>query len=295
MTQGIIPQLEELLAYRHYAEQLDWFKPSQVSSANSGNMRSHLRGRGMDFAEVRRYQFGDDIRLIHWPLSARSGKIYTKVYHEERERAIYLVIDQSLSMQFATRVAFKNVIAARLGALLGWSALNYQQQVGGIIFNDTHLHYVKPRRSRQALLELFHGLTSTDYNYPHGGLTASLGFLLPQISSGSIVIIISDFNQLDPIITQQISYLSHQAQVINLLIYDPLEAQLPNFNQVNFSDRLAQRFLKLNVNRQIQQQYAQIHLNRQQALASLSKQQHMHYLNIATNDDLLLKLQQGVN
>jgi uncharacterized protein (DUF58 family) len=294
MTKGINPEINELLAMRYCAAELQLFNPNKVNSVTNGINASHARGRGMDFDEVRRYQAGDDIRLIHWPLTARSGKTYTKVYHEERERSVYLLIDQSASMRFATKVAFKSVIAARIAALLGWAALAQHQQVGGVVFDELGAEYIKPRRSRQSLLDVFNLLTYPRKNRQQGGLANSLQFILRQIQSGSTVIVLSDFCNLISEAEQYLRLIAHKCELINLLVYDPLEANLPDRGIFSFTDNGSAR-LEIGDTLQTKERYAQPFAKRVADLRNLSRQNRMQFMTLATNDDLAAVLKAGVN
>lgn len=109
----------------------------------------------MDFDEVRHYQAGDDIRLMHWALTARLGKPYTKVYHEERERSLYFVLDQTKSMHFGTRECFKSVKATNILALIGFGALEAHEKVGGIIFDDHGYNFYPAKQDKSALVKMF--------------------------------------------------------------------------------------------------------------------------------------------
>lgn len=294
MSTGITPEINQLLALRHSAKELQLFNPNRVNSLTHGVNLSHARGRGMDFDEVRCYQAGDDIRLIHWQLSARLGKTYTKVYHEERERALYLIIDQSIAMRFATRVAFKSVIAANLAAILGWSALSAHQQIGGLIFDETNSSYIKPKRSRQSLLDMFNILTSGKLSRSQGGLSNSLKFILQQVQTGSSVIILSDFSQINSEIENSLRFIAHKAELANILIYDPIEVNLPNSGCFNFSNQNNQQ-LEINANLNNCERYAQPFKQRQEYLKQFSEKNNMQFLSFATNDDLVSKLKRGIN
>ena len=294
MSNGITPEINQLLALRHSAKELQLFNPVRINSLSAGINLSHARGRGMDFDEVRRYQAGDDIRLIHWQLSARLGKTYTKVYHEERERALYLIIDQSISMRFATKVAFKSVIAANLAAIFGWAALGAHQQVGGIVFNEANSSYVKPKRSRQSLLDMFNLLSSEKLTRQQGGLINSLQFILQQVQSGSSVIVLSDFSQISPEVERYLRLIAQKSELTNILIYDPIEANLPISGSFNFTNQ-AQQQLEISANSRSCERYALPFAQAQHHLRQFSRQNGMHFLTLATNDDLVTMLKRGIH
>ena len=133
MTYGVTAELNELIALQRYA-QIGHYRP-KGRSLRAGQHLSKLRGRGMDFAEVRHYQAGDEIRHMEWRVTARTGRPHVKLYQEERERPVIILADFSPSMYFGTRLAFKSVVAARLAALLAWTVVKQGDRVGGLLFS----------------------------------------------------------------------------------------------------------------------------------------------------------------
>ncbi len=163
-------------------------------SRQSGNYLSRFKGRGMEFDETRLYQPGDDIRSIDWRVTARTGKTHTKVFREERERPIFISVDNRPAMHFATRGVFKSVLAAKLAALLAWTAENHDDRIGGQVFSDNSCYELKPQNGKHGVLKLFnalvktHGLTGYAVTFEH-----ALARLTQHARPGSMVYIISDF------------------------------------------------------------------------------------------------------
>ncbi|HHJ81077.1 MAG TPA: DUF58 domain-containing protein, partial [Candidatus Tenderia electrophaga] len=146
-----------LIALRAAGEGLT-LKASRIAARQSGNYLSRFKGRGMEFDEARLYQPGDDVRTLDWRVTARTGKPHTKLFREERERAVLTWVDMRPTMFFATRGAFKSVIAARAAALIGWSANRLGDRLGGLVFTaDTH-HELRPKRGKSAVLQLLQQL-----------------------------------------------------------------------------------------------------------------------------------------
>lgn len=294
MSNGINPEIRELLALRYYANNIQFFNKQKVSNAQSGDRLSLAKGRGMDFDEVRRYQAGDDIRLIHWSLTARLGKPFTKIYREERERSIYLLIDQSLSMQFGTRVCFKNVLAAKITSLLGWAALNHHEQVGGIVFNDSASEYIKPKSGRKSLLDLFNLITKPDLvKHNKGGLKHALQLASKNVHSGAIVIVISDYFGIDQEIERYLSLIGQKCKLINLFTYDPLETKLPNSGTYTFTDN-GKLMLEISSSKKNDAAYSAQFLTRLATIKTLAQKNNMPFIQLATNDDLVSTLNHGV-
>lgn len=291
---AICPAINELIALRHYAKSINFFGNNKVRSNLVGNKLSIARGRGMDFDEVRHYQAGDDVRLIHWSLTARLGKPYTKVYREERERMVYLVVDQSSSMYFGTKTSFKNVLAAKVAAVLGWAALANHEQIGGVIFNDESLEYIKPKRSRQQLLTMFNLLHHGELRARQsGGLFNALQLLNQNLQTGSIVIVISDFLNLDAASMQYLQLINRRAEVINILTYDPLEVNLPDQGFYSFTDS-GKNKLSISATTKNKQKYAATFNQRLATVQQLANQSRMQLVKIATNDNIVNTINHGV-
>lgn len=284
MINGIKPNIHELLSLRYQAKKLGLLTRQRTTASQVGNNASNRRGRGMDFEEVRAYQPGDDIRLMHWALTARLGKPFTKIYREERERSIYLLIDQSHSMRFGTRVCFKSVLAARLAALLGWSTLLQQEQIGGVVFDDNRSGFIQPNRSRQALLDVFNLLTTEQLPNSQGGLTNTLQLMLKRIKTGSIVVLISDYTQFNDQAKTYLNLLATKANIINIHISDPIEANLPR-GEYAFTADGSQRLI-VNTDKNKAKLY-QAQFNQQiNQIETISKQANMPFIRLNTTDDL---------
>ena len=131
---------------------------AQFRSSQSGNYVSRFKGRGMEFDEARLYQPGDDIRTIDWRVTARTGKTHTKVFREERERPVFISVDNRLAMHFATRGVFKSVLAAKLGGLLAWAAEYHGDRIGGQLFSEHECRELKPQNGRHAVLRFLNAL-----------------------------------------------------------------------------------------------------------------------------------------
>lgn len=294
MSKGVNPDIKELLALRYYASNIQMFNKRKVSSAQLGNRLSITRGKGMDFEEVRRYQAGDDIRLIHWPLTARLGKPFTKIYREERERAVYLLIDQSASMQFGTRVCFKSVLAAKVAALLGFAGLSHHEQIGGVVFNNDVAEYVKPKRSRQSLLDLFNLVANSNaLKHQQGGLNNTLQFISRNVQTGSMVILISDFFMFNEDTKTYLRLITQKCELMNIFIYDPLEANLPASGDYAFTYDGKQK-LEINANTKTKGIYQEQFLKRISQVEELSQKNDMQFIQLATNDDLVRKISHGI-
>ena len=297
MSDGIHTDLRQLIRLRASAAKLCLFSAQKTQTLQAGTKQATHLGRGMDFAEVRPYQAGDDVRHINWRLTARAGKPYSKIYQEERERPMYLLIDQSSSMAFGTRSVFKNVLAAKLAALFSWAGLKHNDQIGGAVFNDDGHHWVKPKRQRKTVLQLLNEVVH--YNHqspgPSSGISVAnpllntLKHLQREMHSGSIVVIISDFSHCDAECEKLISNISQYNTVLNIMTYDVLESTAPTKNLFNFTN--GEQTLEFDgFSKKYHTAYQALFAQRVQQLKTLCQKTRARFLLVATNDDIFKAL-----
>ncbi len=239
-SRGALITLPQLLIQRHAAKTLAYLSQARSIAGISGLHLSKIRGRGIDFEEFRPYQAGDDIRLIDWRATARTGRPVTKVFREERERPVIIAVDQSSSMFFGSQVAFKSVIAAQIASLFCWLAVDNGDRVGGLVFSDKSTSLVRPKRSRRSALHLLNQIFTFNQRLKNKGQTEEqsaddfkpgLAHALGQIrritKPGSTLYVISDFTTLDAKALQYLNQLARHNNVICCMVYDALEENLP--------------------------------------------------------------------
>ncbi|MDY0397813.1 MAG: DUF58 domain-containing protein [Desulfuromonas thiophila] len=285
--------LEELLALG--VDLPAWRVPQELPrQAGDGGRPTRWRGRGMDFAEVRPYQAGDEIRNLDWRVTARRGRPHTKLFHEERERPLLVAVDYRRPMFFATRGCYKAVQAARLAALLGWNALRRGDRFGLALFSDDAAVELRPRRGRSAVLQALR-LLAEDPAWqrpahqpfvPAHRLEQQLARLHQVVRPGSQLVLLTDGNQWDSAVEQQLAQLRRHADLAVLLCYDPFERQLPatlpTQARLTLSDGHARLALTAaELQRQLHQPFAV----RWQRLASFCQDRGALFLPCATNDD----------
>jgi uncharacterized protein (DUF58 family) len=241
---GIDVSLSELLSYKQQAKiQL---RPTNSAAYKhlSGNYLAKIKGRGMEFAEVRHYQAGDDIRSIDWSVTARTGKAHTKLFQEEKERPVFILLDLSDSMIFGSQFVFKSVQACHLAALLSWQAKQRNDRLGGIVFNQQKVAELKPTGRNAGLMAFLHQskqlCSSTPFKMQQQSqsLLVQLKRLSYLVQTGSQVHLISDFSQLDEQCQKLISQIRRHNQINAWQVSDPLEFALP--------DSVQQSNLKIN-------------------------------------------------
>lgn len=288
--------LSELIDLRRHARKLDLSQRHPARAQLAGNHDSRFRGRGMDYQESRIYQPGDDIRNMDWRVTARVGRPHTKLFQEERERPVILLIDLGPSLFFASRGALKSVIAARAATLLSWAAAAHGDRIGGLLFNGGH-HELKPRSGHRGVLPLIHSLIEqTDplkgmSTTPHaGGLNDALTRLRRIVRPGSLVFLISDFYDLDENTANHLLRLRHHNELVAIQITDPLEMTPPPPSQYGVSDGENTAVLDT---RSVsgQQHYDAFFQQHQQKLQQLMFQNATPLLRLSTTDNIVSALQ----
>ncbi len=205
-----------------------------VNSLFTGEYRSVFKGQGMEFAEVREYQPGDEVRSIDWNVTARMGKPYVKRYIEERELTVMLVVDLSGSERFGTRARFKSELASELAAVLAMSAIRNNDRVGALLFTDRIEHVVPPRKGRRHALRLMRDLLVYEPAGRGTDIGAALEYAGKMLSHKAIIFVVSDFQSGD--LEQPLKLLAQRHDVVAVTVDDPSEQQLPNIGQARFVD-----------------------------------------------------------
>ncbi|TEW53308.1 DUF58 domain-containing protein [Psychromonas sp. RZ22] len=231
-TTGVNVQLTELLSYKQHGKLSLNAKRLPASRQLAGNYLANIKGRGMEFAEVRHYQAGDDVRAIDWAVTARTGKAHTKLFQEEKERPVFLLLDVSDSMIFGSQLVFKSVQACHLAALLSWQAKQRNDRLGGIVFNQQEVAELKPTSRNKGLMAFLHQTQILCKNVAfktaqQQSLLSQLKRLSHLVQTGSQVHLISDFSQLDDACYKLINLIRRHNQVTVWQISDPLESHLP--------------------------------------------------------------------
>ena len=241
---GVYVDLEQLIALEQKGRKVSLLPRQPVHSLLSGRYASRMRGRGLNFEEIRDYRSGDDVRSIDWKVTARLQSPHVRVFDEERDRQGLLVVDQRLSMFFGTRRAMKSVTAAEIAAVVAWRILSVGDRVGGIVFNDRSIEEVRPQRSRRIVLQYLTKLAEQNQALGVGrGITRDATMLnraLDRIRRvaphDATVVIFSDFDGADETTRHAIAALAAHNTVIAVLIHDPSQSELPATGRMTVTD-----------------------------------------------------------
>lgn len=229
------------------ARQISFLPRQPARSVLNGRHASRLRGRGLNFEEMRDYLPGDDVRTIDWKATARTGKPYVRVYTEERDRPTLIVVDQRMSMFFGSVLNMKSVTAAECAALAAFRIFDQGDRVGGIVFGDTTMAEVRPGRSRKSLTAFLTALGEANSQLsadqppvtpmPMNRVLQSVARIA---SRNHLVLVFSDFDQVDETTRRLLTGLSRRNDLVLVLVSDPYVEAMPSGVKVVVSDGILQ-------------------------------------------------------
>jgi uncharacterized protein (DUF58 family) len=296
---GIRVSLTELIDMRHRVREVPIFSTPHRRSPLVGLHHSKLRGRGVDFDQVRIYQPGDDVRTIDWRVTARTQEPHTKLFHEERERPIYIVIEQSPRLFFGSGRLFKSVLAAQAAALIGWAALSHNDRVGGLVFGSEQQE-IKPRRSKQSLLQLLDRVTHAN-NRLHAespldpeAFSMALRRTREVLRPGSLSVILCDERTLTDAAEQQLSLLARHVDLLLLPLFDPLDRALPAAGLLRFSEGSARLELDTH-DTALRQRYRELGEGRRARWQRLADRLRVPLMPLDTQHDLVEQLREHLS
>ena len=227
---GLCVTVRELINQQHYLPYLA-VSDNRMTSDRAGDVQSAFKGRGMEFDEVRAYTMNDDVRYIDWRVTARKTEPFTKVYHEEKDREMIVLLDMSSSMLFGTRKELKVVAAAKLAALIGWLSLKNKDRFGLLLYDGKNSVYYKPQNSIHHLMDLFHVMADKSkkvlqqsYN---GNISVALKFFELRHKGKGTFFILSDFYKVDQETFKNIATLARRHRIYCVNIFDVLEENAP--------------------------------------------------------------------
>ena len=236
--------LDRLQALEYQARGFDFLPRRKVNSVLNGRHGSRVRGRGLNFEEIRDYRRGDDVRSIDWKVTARTRKPHVRVFTEERDRPALLVVDQRLSMFFGSVRNTKAVTAAEAAALAAWRILASGDRVGALVFDDHRKALFKPRGSRQAVNRLLRDICDRNQALradatltPNPGRLAQVMAEAAQVASHDhLIIVLSDFDGANVSIRRSVSRMTRHNDVVLGLVHDPSARELPEDGRLVIGD-----------------------------------------------------------
>jgi uncharacterized protein (DUF58 family) len=255
----------------------------------SGEYHSAFKGRGMAFSEVREYQPGDDIRSIDWNVTARFNHTYVKIFEEERELTVMLIVDISGSNSFGTRKQLKKDLITELCAVLSFSAIQNNDKIGVIFFSDKIEKFIPPKKGKAHILRIIRELINFEPVSKGTNIGDALRYFTNVIKKRSIAFIISDFKSTG--FTDALKIASKKHDTVAIRIYDHREAELPDAGLIRFRDaETGKNILIDSGDAAIRKNYTAEWLKKEKELSSVFKRSGVDYANISTEQDYVQPL-----
>ena len=260
-----------------------------TQSLFSGEYHSAFKGRGMSFSEVREYQMGDDIRSIDWNVTARFNHPYVKIFEEERELTLILLVDVSGSENFGTQKQLKEDMITELCAVLAFSGLQNNDKIGVIFFTDIIEKFIPPKKGKSHILRIIRELLEFKPKNTKTDISQALKYLTNAIKKKSIAFMISDF--MDGDFTDAMKIASRKHDLIALRIYDKREKQLPNMGLLKTIDPETGKITWLDTSsRKLRMQYAAAIDKKEKAVAEIFRRTGVDTVSIATDESYMAPL-----
>lgn len=257
----------------------------------AGEYHSAFKGRGMAFSEVREYQFGDDIRNIDWNVTARYNHPYVKVFEEERELTVMLLIDVSGSRDFGTENRTKKNMITEIAAVLSFSAIQNNDKIGVIFFADRIEKFIPPQKGRSHTLRIIRELIDFEPEHKGTDLVAAVRYLTSAIKKRCTAFVISDFMDENSELEKALTIANKKHDMVGLNIYDRREAELPAIGMLKLKDAETGEYVWVDSSsRKVRDVYAQWWREHLEKLDSTMKKSGIDYVSISTGEDYVKAL-----
>lgn len=251
----------------------------------AGQYHSAFKGRGMEFSEVREYQYGDDVRDIDWNVTARFHRPYVKVFEEERELTVMLLIDVSGSLNFGTSTQLKRDLVTEIAATLAFSAIQNNDKIGVIFFSDRIEKYIPPKKGRKHILYIIRELLDFQPESRRTDIAMATAYLTRIMKRRCTSFIISDFyDQKDFLLEMEIANRKHD--VVAIQVYDQRAKELPNVGLMNVLDAETGHEMLIDTsNKKLRRAHTAYWLNREEDLRRTFSKSRVDWTSVATNED----------
>jgi len=257
----------------------------------AGEYHSAFKGRGMAFSEVREYQFGDDIRNIDWNVTARYGHPFIKIFEEERELTVMLLVDVSGSRDFGTVERMKKNVIVEIAAILSFSAISNNDKIGVIFFSDQIEKFIPPQKGRTHTLRIIRELIEFEPVSRKTDISVALRYLTNAMKRRVTAFVISDFMDKLPLMEQALSIANNKHDMVGLRIYDEREAEMPSIGMIKLKDAETGEYLWVDTSSsRVRETYRQHWSEKNKQLDSLLTKTGLDYVNISTREDYVKSL-----
>ncbi len=257
----------------------------------AGEYHSAFKGRGMAFSEVREYQFGDDVRNIDWNVTARYNKPYIKIFEEERELTVMLMIDVSGSRDFGSFDKFKKNVITEISAVLSFSAIQNNDKIGVIFFSEKIEKFIPPKKGKSHILRIIRELIDFEPDSHGTNITEAIRYMTNAIKKRCTSFIISDFIQNEEDFEKALTIANNKHDVVALRIYDERETKLPPIGMIKLKDAESGEFIWVDSSsRKVRQTYENWWRESSEKLDYTFKRSGVDYVDINTNEDYVKSL-----
>jgi len=257
----------------------------------AGEYHSAFKGRGMAFSEVREYQFGDDVRNIDWNVTARYNKPFIKVFEEERELTVMLMIDVSGSREFGSFEKLKKNVITEIGAILSFSAISNNDKIGVIFFSDKIEKFIPPQKGRTHTLRIIRELIEFQPESKETDIAQAMQYLTNVMKRRVTAFVISDFIDNNPDLEKALRIANSKHDVVGLQIFDERETELPSIGMVKFKDAESGEYLWVDSSsRKVRDAYQKWWNDYRSKLDIMMKRSGIDYVGINTRDDYVKSL-----
>ena len=270
------------------------------SNIFAGQYRSAFKGRGMAFSEVREYQFGDDVRDIDWNVTARFRRPFVKVFEEERELTVMLLIDVSGSLDFGTTQRTKREMATEMAAILAFSAIQNNDKIGVIFFSDRIEKYIPPKKGRKHILYIIHEMLDFKPESKRTNVAAAIEYLTRVMKRRCIAFVVSDFYA-ENSFQKELQIANSKHDVVAIQVYDQRAKTLPNVGLMKVKDAETGHEMFIDTaSAKLRRAHTEYWLERMNTLKTTFAQSNVDWVSVATNEDyvkamMLLFMQRGQN
>jgi len=270
------------------------------SNIFAGQYHSAFKGRGMAFSEVREYQFGDDVRDIDWNVTARFRRPFVKVFEEERELTVMLLIDVSGSLDFGTTERTKREMATEMAAILAFSAIQNNDKIGVIFFSDRIEKYIPPKKGRKHILYIIHEMLDFKPESKRTNVAAAIEYLTRVMKRRCIAFVVSDFYA-ENSFQKELQIANSKHDVVAIQVYDQRAKTLPNVGLMKVKDAETGHEMFIDTaSAKLRRAHTEYWLERMNTLKTTFAQSNVDWVSVATNEDyvkamMLLFMQRGQN
>ncbi len=285
---GLFASLEELTEQRKYVAYLHQLSQVKTLSHMAGDVKSAFKGRGMELEEIRSYAYGDDVRDMDWRVTARKGQPFTKLYAEERDREIYVLLDLSPSMVFGTKNELKSVAAAKIAALLGWMSLENKDRFGCLIFDGEENLFFKPQNSKANMMVVLKKISEISKKilkrntWPQNAQDKAVKLLQSNIKSQAVVFVVSDFSDFGEKMRRSLATLAKKARVYAINVFDVLEEMPPQAGEY-MAENSGERLVFDTKSKYFQKEYKAYFKDKRAKINDFCKRFGIRYVEIRTD------------